>query len=721
MDGLHGGAAPSGAKSELVPLAPEPIMASVIDAGAPTKALALAAATWLTACGGGNPDLPAGFSDPGAAPRRSDLLPIAQPRRGQRQAAVTAQRLPTPSEVFDFVEHQFPQFFPSNETNQLSGDLVYRFYPRSGNYVGVFGDSVLVLGPLSNHVGTRVGSLQDFAAAVFASRPVPAPGSDADAARFLLHAQFSASTQEIAAVRAQGYANWLDAQLVLPASQSGWDWLVEKGYATVDTNEFFFAFGSNNFMIWYQLFQSPDTVRRRWALALSEIFVVSWRGIKDVMNWDNFAMAEYWDLLCRHGLGNYRELLEALTLNPAMGAFLSTRGNEREDAASGRVPDENYAREVMQLFSIGLHDLNLDGSVKRDGNGQPVESYAANDVSNLARVFTGYNFDRTHPTFVNPKPPHQTINNVATARGRMVLDASKHSTMEKSFLGVTIPANTPAAESLRIALDTLANHPNTAPFLARQFIQRMVTSNPNPAYVARVARTFLNNGAGVRGDLKAVLRAVLLDPEARGAASLASATFGKLREPMHRIAQWGRTFKLHSKRGTWKANFGPWDPVRDLGQFPLDPPSVFSYFRPGYVPPGTQLAQTGATAPEFQIVNESTVATWINQIMSVVYQGIWVSAPERAANSPVPTATDGPDIAPDYSIEKALVADSSALVRRLNLLLCAGQLSPATSQLIADALRLDGIRSDSTDDFKQIHVARAIMFVMCCAEYLVQR
>ena len=631
------------------------------------------------------------------------------------------QNLPTPTEFFDFAERQFAQFFPSSETNQVSGDVVYRFYPRSGNYVAVSGDAVLVLGPISNGVVTHVGNMRDFAAAVLASRPALRAGSDEEAARFVLHAQFSTSTEDIAAVRAQGYESWLDAQLALPPSQSGWDWLMQKGYATVDNNEFFFAVGTNNYMIWHQLFTAPDAVRKRWALALSEIFVVSWRGIKDVLNWDNLAMAEYWDLLCGHALGNHRELLEALTLNPAMGAFLSTRGNQREDAATGRLPDENYAREVMQLFTIGLYDLNLDGSVKRDGNGQPIESYSADDVSHLARVFTGYDLDHSHPTFINPMPPHQTIINVAAVRGRMVLDATKHSTSEKSFLGVSIPANTPAAESLRIALDTLANHPNTAPFLARQFIQRLVTSNPGPAYVARVAGTFVNNGGGVRGDLKAVLRAVLLDPEARGAASLVSPTFGKLREPMLRIAQWGRTFKLRSKRGTWKATFGPWQTVRDIGQFPLDPPSVFSYFRPGYVPPGTQMAQTGATTPEFQIVNESTVAAWINLVSSTVYQGIWVSSPEKAANSPGPTATDGPDIAPDYSIEKTLVADSAALVRRLNLLLCAGQIPPATTARIAEALRVDGIRSDSTDDFKQIHVARAIVFVMCCADYLVQR
>jgi uncharacterized protein (DUF1800 family) len=270
-------------------------------------------------------------------------------------------------------------------------------------------------------------------------------------------------------------------------------------------------------MVWYQMFKSPDAVRRRWALALSEVFVVAWRGIKDVMNWDSFGMAAYWDLLCTHGLGTYRNLLEELTLNPAMGAFLSTRGNEREDPTTGRQPDENYAREVMQLFSIGLYELNLDGSLKLDANGKPIETYTSDDVSQLARVFTGYNHDYSRPKFNSPKPPNLTVNHIESARGRMVFDSNKHSTLEKKFLGVTIPANTSGSASLKMALDALTNHPNNGPFLARQFIQRLVTSNPSPAYVARVASVFNDNGAGVRGDLKAVLRAVLLDDEARGA------------------------------------------------------------------------------------------------------------------------------------------------------------------------------------------------------------
>ena len=687
-----------------------------------TRSLGLAAAAMLAACGGGESGDPArAFGDnPSAAQSRPDLLPGALAAGRARPLAAQDFRVPTPDELFAFAERQYAQFFPTPQVNQVWDGIVYRYYAGTGNYVGVLNGMVLILGPLSDNTLATVGSLQDFAAAVFATAPVRTPQSDADAARLLLQAQFSASPTEIAEVRALGYERWLDAQLALPNSQSGCDWLASRGYDRIDTNELFFAQGTQVHMIWYQLFQSPDAVRRRWALALSEIFVVSWRGIKDVMNWDNFAIAEYWDLLCRHGLGNYRELIAALTLNPAMGAFLSTRGNAREDPATGRLPDENYARELMQLFTIGLVQLNPDGTPRLGADGRPIESYTADDVSQLARVFTGYDHDYSAGWFTNPAPPHQRVANVQASRRPMVVDESKHSTLPKSFLGVTIPASTPAAASLAIALDTLFNHPNTGPFLARQFIQRLVTGNPSPAYVARVASAFANNGRGVRGDLRAVLKAVLLDDEARGAASLAAPGFGKLREPMMRLAQWGRTFRLRSLKGSWKANFGPWNPSRDLGQYPLDPPSVFSFFRPGYVPPGTPMAQSGATAPEFQIVNETTVATWANTLIDIVYNGLWVSSPE-VAYFDGPSPTDGHDIVPDYSAEIALITDPVALVQRLNLLLCAGQLSAGMVDLIVQSLRADGIRSDSNDDFKRIHVARAIVFVMCCPEYLVQR
>jgi hypothetical protein len=186
-----------------------------------------------------------------------------------------------------------------------------------------------------------------------------------------------------------------------------------------------------------------------------------------------------------------------------------------------------------------------------------------------------------------------------------------------------------------------------------------------------------------------------------------------------RITQWARTFKVRSVYGTWKMSLWDGNPPTDAGQYPLNPPSVFSYYRPGYVPPGTAMATASATAPEFQMIHESSVAAWINLLQSFAYKGFWVNAPNQPGYGS--NATDGHDISPDYAMEKALVTNSQALVDRLNLLLCAGQLSAPTVQLIVNALQADRIRADSSDDFKQIHVARALMFVMCSAEYLAQR
>ncbi len=551
--------------------------------------------------------------------------------------------------------------------------------------------------------------------------PPPAPPTTAQAARFLLQAQFSASDAEISAVQAQGYAGWLNAQFAVPASQSGFDWLTQAGYAAVDSNTFFDASYPADFMVWRQLMSSPDAVRRRMALALSEIFVVSTTGI--TVPWRSHAMAAYWDVLCNNALGNYRQLLQDITLNPAMGFYLNTRGNQKEDLASGRQPDENYAREVMQLFSIGLYQLNLDGTEKTDASGARLESYTQSDITNLARVFTGYDLDTSQNTPTTYTPPNggnpRTIPSTSTIRLPMVQVPSRHSTLAATFLGTTIAANTPAATALQTAMDTLFNHPNVGPFIGKQLIQRLVTSNPSPAYVARVAAVFNNNGAGTRGDLKAVFAAVVLDDEARSATGLTQTGFGRLREPMLRLVQWARTFGARSAQGTWKI-FDLSNPATQLGQSPLRSPSVFNFFRPGYVPPGTALAAAKALAPEFQLVNESSVGGYLNYMQNVVRNGIYVNAPESIASGSN-SATNGYDITATYVTELTLVADATALVNRLNLLLCAGQLSAATQKLIVDALNATAVTATSTDSVKLNRIGAAVLLVMASSEYLIQK
>ena len=359
----------------------------------------------------------------------------------------------------------------------------------------------------------------------------------------MLHqAQFASTDSDLVAVQTDGVSAWLEKQFNAGASLSGWDWLMGNGYNTD-------AFKNNitpaDYMVWYQLIASPDGLRKRVALALSEFFVVSSNGVN--IQSGAFAMAAWWDTLVANAFGNFRSLLEAVTLNPAMGVYLNTRGNQKEDLTTA-------------------------------------------------------------------------VTNPLQVRNPMVPVTALHSTLASSFLGASVPANTDARAGLKIALDTLFNHANVGPFFGKQMIQRLVTSNPSAAYVGRVAAIFNNNGAGVRGDMKAVIRAVLLDTEARSAAFAAQPTGGKLREPMLRFVQWARTFGAVSASGQWRIGDLS-DPSARLGQSPLRAGSVFNFFRPGYVPPNTSLATAGLLAPEMQLTNESTVASWINFMLTTIRNG----------------------------------------------------------------------------------------------------
>jgi len=580
----------------------------------------------------------------------------------------------------DWAERVYGGFFPPQAPDQSWDGYTYRYYPGTQNYLGVKAGRVYILGPVSGGSLGDVGALSEFGLRVFAAR---AAYSDFDAARFLGQATLGYSETEIAALRAQDYGSWLSAELAKPVSTSNWDWLVSKGY-DVDPNSRTLAQGFDP-ATWQRLMTAPDGLRQRVTLALSEIFVVGFDGVTGPFK--QFQLAAWWDLLATHAFGSYRTLLEAITLNTAMGRYLNTAGNQKENAATGRLPDENYAREVMQLFSIGLQELNPDGSLRLDAQRQPIETYTQDTVTQLARVFTGWNLNLprgdTTPEF---------------ARRPMVLTESLHSTLAASFLGVTVPANTGGQAALTSALDTLAAHPNVGPFLAQQLIQRLVTSNPSAAYIGRVAAAFNNNGSGVRGDLGATVRAVLLDDEARDPAKLAEPGWGKQREPMLRVIQWARAFKASSLTGNWDLG-NTSDPSRSLGQSPLRSPTVFNYFRPGYVPAGTAVATAGLVAPEFQLTNETSVAGYLNALQTMVGNG------HR-------------DVKPNYVSELAIATDANALLDRLNLLLCAGQLSGATRSTVLNAV--NSIAA-TTDSGKLNRVYAAVMLVMASLDYLIQK
>ena len=507
--------------------------------------------------------------------------------------------------------------------------------------------------------------------------PPPAPPTAAEASRLLGQAAFAATDAQIARVQSLGYAGWLDEQFATARTQGHYDWMVANGYAIADNIN---GFQGTDNTLWRKLISSPDALRQRMTLALSEIFVVSMAGLP--VAWRSFVAASYVDVLEANAFGTYRALLEAVTLSPAMGVYLNMRGNQKEDPATGREPDENYAREVLQLFSIGLRELNADGSLK---NGVASDTYDQATISGLAKVFTGWDFDG------------YTRSTPAWAQKPMTFNATKHSPAEKKFLGVTIAAGTDGVAALRTALDTIANHPNVGPFIGRQLIQRFVTSQPSAAYVGRVSAVFADNGSGLRGDLKAVLRAVLLDDEARRAPQAGETTRGRLREPVQRFIQWARSFGLASPTGLWNVgNLS--DPANRLGQSPLRSPSVFNFFRPGYVPPNSALGALGITAPEFQITNESTVVGYANFAQNFVANGVG-------------------ETRPDYSAELALATDAAALVNRVALLLAANALSAETLNTIGTAV---ATISAATDAGKLNRVRAAVHLVLCAPEYLVQ-
>jgi uncharacterized protein (DUF1800 family) len=512
--------------------------------------------------------------------------------------------------------------------------------------------------------------------------------SAASAARFLLQAQFSASDADIAAVQSQGFMPWLINQINAPNSVSSWDWLMQQG---VNSAANLNATLPLDHTMWHQLITSSDTVRKRVALALSEFFVVSINGVS--IQSRAFAVARYWDVLVAGAFGNFRTLLEEITLNPAMGAYLNTKGNKKANLATGSAPDENYAREVMQLFTVGLYQLNLDGTNKLVG-GAPVETYHQADVSNLAMVMTGWDFDTTG---------NVPITNPLSVKNRMRLNPALHETAAATFLGTTIPAGTNGVTALGLALDALFKHPNVAPFFCKQLIQRLVTSNPSAAYVTRVATVFNNNGKGVRGDLAAVVKAVLLDAEARDDSKVTSNTWGKQREPMLRFVQWARSFNATSNTGQWAVGDLS-NAATQLGQSPLRSPTVFNYFRPGYVPTNSGLAAQNLMAPEFQLTNESSVAGYVNFLTSTLRYG------NNSAN--------GGLAIPTYTAELALVSNPAGLVSRLNLLLCAGQLSVATQSSIQSAIASMSI---STAANQLNRVCAAILMVMASPEYLIQK
>lgn len=603
------------------------------------------------------------------------------------------------------------------------------------------------------------------------------PFSDSDASRFLTQATFGPTDADIAHLRAIGYQAWLTEQYnAAPTYEMSYmNWVggtLQENIGQNNRDEAWLlgALGGpdpqNNLLI------HTDQLRQRVAFALSEIFVVSDQN----PTLDGFAagMSWYYDILIRDGFGNYRTLLEDVTLSPAMGVYLNMMGNRRADLSANVHPDENYGREINQLFSIGLVMLNEDGTPKLSG-GQTIPTYDQAVVTNFSHVFTGWNWadcdDSGYDEFVYCGPNYDTGANFLTP---MVAydqvdqprngDPSYHDNgtdpvndiSNKQLLqypgvvngGVLADGGT-AHSDLTFALDNIYNHPNVGPFICKQLIQRLVTSNPSPAYVQRVAQVFDANRASST-QLWQVVKAILLDPEARYGQWRNPNTFGKLREPLLTITHFWRAMGAQHKcgqnidqdngDGTFTHYRYANQPYRYAGyssgwnldgtqyggvaQAPLDAFTVFNFFKPSFAPPG-EVSDDGLVAPDFQLQTDSIVANTNNTFASLTYYGNFDSADTCDPNDQFG------DIVYAHAQDVALAANGNGgpsdpadrLVDEYNKRFMSGQMSPYMRQTVLDYLNTidSNTYHPSGTDWRLLRVNRALFLILTSPEYMIQK
>ena len=565
--------------------------------------------------------------------------------------------------------------------------------------------------------------------------PLPAPSEPAaEASRFLSQAGFGGTRAEIDALATTSdYGAWIDAQRGLPVTAYGaametllgrFDlqdrtvaqlreanipFFTEEGEepeSIVDENMY------ARYAWWSTILHAPDQLRQRVAYALSQLLVVSDRV--DPIG-DAEIMTAYYEILQRHALGSFRTLIEDVTYSTAMGLYLTYMGNDKGDPAQGVFPDENYARELMQLFTIGLWELEPDGTRKLDANGAPIPTYDNRDITELARVFTGLG------------PNGGTVFRATEIEEHdfalpMAVWEAHHSQGPKRLIdGSTTNGNT--AQDIDAALDVLVQHPNTAPFVSTFLIRRLTSSNPTPAYVARVANVFVNNGSGVRGDLGAVVRAILLDPEARDPRQRTSSS-GKLREPVLRYVQLLRAFDARTPSNLYMVLGAKLQDKNDVaeeiepaqvGQHPLSAPSVFNFYRNDFQP--ATLRTTSLVSPESQIINATTVSGYNALLRQVLFEKRPIDTMfNEELREEFPSFDFSAYEASLQGLDRyvARANDPAGLVRELNTVLAAGALSAASEQAIASALQDSRAASLAPAD----RVRYAIYLVMLSPAYL---
>jgi uncharacterized protein (DUF1800 family) len=489
------------------------------------------------------------------------------------------------------------------------------------------------------------------------------PPDRGEVVRFLAQASFGADPELIDQVVALGIGGWMDQQLNHPTKTLTTSTMTGQTSAT-----YFVLWWGTGW--WKAAMTGPDQLRLRTANALSQILVVSTSG-NDFIRGNSYTQADYYDIFINHAFGNYRNILEEVTYSNQMGFYLSHLYNRKSDPAINRFPDENFAREIMQLFTIGLWELNPDGTRKRDQDGGPIPTYDNNTIMEMAKVFTGFGFGgATATNFFSP------VSGSNHYRDPMKMWDDQHEPGEKHIVnGVVIPAGQTGHEDVADALDALCDHPNIGPFISRLLIQRFTSSNPSPDYIRRVSAAWTDNGSGSRGDLKAVMDAILMDPEARVPEARGDAS-GKVREPFLRMVALARAFKARNTRNpptfpVWQGNF-----PGDLGQLPLSAPSVFNFYLPDHRPSG-EIRERGLFAPELEIATADRMIRTDNQLRYIITNGVYPLTGQAADT-----------LVCDFTQALALAESTAmvpALVDHLDELLTWGAMSPSTRSAVISA------------------------------------
>lgn len=527
------------------------------------------------------------------------------------------------------------------------------------------------------------------------------PANDADAARFLNQATFGATKADIAYLRQVGYERWINEQMDTAKTPIT---LIEPHILSIPMDKLDYR-ERRNYWLW-KAASSKDQLRMRMSFALSQIFVVSDRDY----NKENFGrISNYQDMLSKGAFGSYRQLLENVTLHPSMGLYLSHLANQKafsyknsQGVTVSGVPDENFAREVMQLFSIGLYQRNSDFSLKLDGSGKPIPTYDQAVIASMARVFTGWTWAG------NPPDKFWQWGKDNEARP-MECHPKYHDDQPKTiFNGIVINEGNNCTASLAKALDALATHDNTAPFISRQLIQRFVTSNPSPGYVSRVAKVWKDSG----GNLGQVIKAVLLDYEARIAPTATNTSYGKAREPLLQITAVWRAFDakyIPRTDGTYRFDFMySWDMAEPLGQDNLRSPSVFNFYEPDYRL-STADGSPGIYAPEFQLYTEAKFTSIFNQQSYIGWDNFQAAAP--TANTKAPVLAIGPLLA------LATADNHAGMVDEINPLLFNGNVSAETRATLVKML--DKLKTANRSPEERVR--SLVLLAVASPDFVIQR